>query len=71
MDQPRFGFLLLNEDVTAAHFPSRDVTLAFPHAAEAILLGCQRDDYVEVRLIAFPELNVFHLSAPLTEPCSP
>jgi hypothetical protein len=70
-DYPRFGFVLLNDEITSALFPSRDVTLTFPHAAEVIILGCQREDYVEVRLIAFPELDLLHLSAPLTEPCSP
>jgi hypothetical protein len=70
-DYPRFGFLLLNDEITWAIFPSRDSTLTFPHAADVIILGCEREDYVEVRLIAFPDLDVVHTSTPLTEPCSP
>jgi hypothetical protein len=70
-DYPRFGFLLLNDKITWSLFPSRDSTLPFPHAADVIILGCEREDYVEVRLIAFPELDALHTSAPLTEPCSP
>jgi hypothetical protein len=70
-DYPRFGFMLLNRSITSAVFPSRNDTITFPHAADAIILGCMREDYVEVRLIAFPDLDVLHISAPLTEPCSP
>jgi hypothetical protein len=70
-DFPRFGFMLLNQKVTSAIFPSRRDSIPFPHAADVILLGCLREDYVDVRVIAFPDLNVVHTSAPLTEPCSP
>jgi hypothetical protein len=70
-DFPRFGFMLLNQKVTSAIFPSKRDSIPFPHAADVILLGCLREDYVDVRVIAFPDLNVVHTSAPLTEPCSP
>lgn len=70
-DYPRFGFMLLNQSITSAVFPSKTASLTFPHAADVIILGCQREDYVEVRLIAFPDLDVLHVSTPLTEPCSP
>ena len=69
-DYPRLGFLLLNQHSISAIFPGR-INSSFPHAADAIVLGCQREDYVEVRLIAFPELESVYLSAPLTETCSP
>jgi hypothetical protein len=69
-DYPRLGFLLLNQHSISAVFPGRPDS-AFPHASDAIVLGCQREDYVEVRLIAFPELETVYLSAPLTETCSP
>lgn len=69
-DYPRLGFLLLNQHSISAIFPGR-INSSFPHAADAIVLGCQREDYVEVRLIAFPELETVYLSAPLTETCSP
>jgi len=70
-DYPRLGFLLLNQYSISAVFPGRINSLTFPHAADAIVLGCQRDDYVEVRLIAFPELETVYLSAPLSGTCSP
>src|SRR5688572_11883129 len=69
-DFPRLGFLLLNQRSTSAVFPGR-INSPFPHAADAIVMGCQREDYVDVRLIAFPELETVYLSAPLTETCSP
>jgi hypothetical protein len=69
-DYPRLGFLLLNQRSISAVFPGR-MDSHFPHAADAIVLGCQREDHVEVRLIAFPELETVYLSAPLTETCSP
>jgi len=70
-DFPRFGFMLLNQNVTSAIFPSRKDSIPFPHAADVIVLGCMRADYVDVRVIAFPDLNVIHTGLPLTEPCFP
>jgi hypothetical protein len=70
-DYPRLGFLLLNQRTISAVFPGRLESMPFPHAADAVILGCQREDYVEVRLVAFPELDTVYLSAPLTEDCSP
>jgi hypothetical protein len=70
-DYPRLGFILLNQSSTFAIFPSREIPEPFPHAADAIVLGCQREDYVEVRMIAFPELDAILLSVPLSQPCSP
>ncbi|HET9910868.1 MAG TPA: hypothetical protein VFQ13_03205, partial [Anaerolineales bacterium] len=69
-DHPRIGFLLLNDSSASAVFPTKRIS-DFPHAADAIVLGCRRDGYVEVRLIAFPELDLLYSSAPLTELCSP
>ncbi|MEP7134378.1 MAG: glycosyltransferase family 39 protein [Chloroflexota bacterium] len=70
-DYSRLGFLFMNQVSSSAVFPTRKIPTIFPHAADAIILGCRREDYVEVRLIVFPELDVALLSAPLTEPCSP
>ncbi|HET9589847.1 MAG TPA: hypothetical protein VFO91_13765, partial [Anaerolineales bacterium] len=67
-DYPRLGFLLLNQNSISAVFPGR--VDSFPHGVDAILLGCRREDYVEVHLIAFPELDSIEVSAPLEEPCS-
>jgi hypothetical protein len=70
-DYPRLGFLLLNQQLTYAIFPSREIPAPFPHAGDAIVLGCRHEDYVEVRMIAFPALDAALTSTPLSEPCSP
>jgi hypothetical protein len=67
---PRTGFLLLNNSLTDALFPAKDV-LPIPHGGEAILLGCQREGYLEVRLIAFPDSEAIYISQPLSDPCTP
>jgi hypothetical protein len=66
----RIGFVLLNQARLDALFPTRE-PYDFPQGGDAILLGCQREDYIEVRLVAFPEAGASYLSAPLTEPCAP
>ena len=70
-DFPRLGFLFMNQGVVQAIFPSREIPQPFPHAADAIILGCQREEYVEVRMIAFPAQDALLMSAPLSQPCSP
>jgi hypothetical protein len=70
-DYPRVGFLLLNQTLLNAVFPTRQSDAIIPQAADAILLGCQRDGYIEVRLAAFPASDSAYLSAPLSEPCTP
>jgi len=69
-DYPRIGFLLLNQTSVSVVFPTKKVP-EFPHAADVIVLGCQRDGYVEARWVAFPELNSVYSSESLTETCSP
>ena len=49
--------------------PLRQSPAVFSQAADAIILGCQQSDYVEVRLILFPDSDTAYLSAPLDEPC--
>ncbi len=70
-DYARMGFLLLNQTRHDALYPSRQVPAPFPHGADAILLGCQHEDYIETRLILFPDWDAAYLSAPLSGPCSP
>jgi hypothetical protein len=69
-DHARIGFLLLNQRSASVVFPSKRIS-NFPHAADVIVLGCRRGDYVEARLVAFPELNSFYFSDPFTQTCSP
>ncbi len=68
-DFPRVGFLILNQSRQDALMPLRQSPAVFPQAADAIILGCQQSDYVEVRLILFPDSDTAYLSAPLDEPC--
>ncbi len=69
-DYPRMGFLFLNQTSASVVFPTKKIS-DFPHAADAIILGCRSERYVEARLIVLPELNKVYASAPLTELCSP
>ena len=66
-DYARVSFILLNNDRYDAVFPTRNL-LDFPQGADAILLACQRDKYIDVRLIAFPDST--YLSAPLANSCN-
>ncbi|MBI5842844.1 MAG: glycosyltransferase family 39 protein [Chloroflexi bacterium] len=65
-DYARIGFVLINDDNYDAIFPTRDV-LDFPQGADAILLACQREDYLDVRVVVFSD--AIYQSAPLTDLC--
>ena len=53
-DFPRMGFYFLTTSgIEQVILPMKGLR-PFPHAADAILLGCQRDKYIEVRMIVFP-----------------
>jgi hypothetical protein len=69
-DYPRIGFLLLNQTSISVVFPTKKVA-EFPHATDVIVLGCQREGYVEARWVAFPGLDSVYPSELLTETCSP
>ena len=68
-DFPRMGFYFLTPDgVEQVILPMRG-SRPFPHAADGILLGCQRDKYVEVKLIIFPATGETFTSGSLADPC--
>ena len=67
---PRLGFLFLNQSLAHAVFPTKANVVDAPQASDVILLACKHDDYLEVRLLAFPALNTVYLRAPLSEPCN-
>ena len=69
-DFPRLGFVLINQSRKDVVFPSRTIPGPFPSASDAIVLGCQRTDYLEVRLILFPNSDTAYLGTPLTVPCN-
>ena len=69
-DFPRMGFFFLNADgLTHAILPMKG-SRPFPHAADAILLGCQRDRYVEVRMIVFPATDEIFTNGSLADSCA-
>lgn len=70
-DYPRIGFILLNQTSQSVVFPSDDIPGPVPHAGDVIILGCQRDSYIEARLIAFPELDIYYVRPSFSYPCSP
>ncbi|GER80418.1 MAG: hypothetical protein RBS45_09475 [Anaerolineales bacterium] len=68
-DFPRMGFYLLAPDgVTQTVLPMKGAR-PFPNAADALLLGCQRGDYVEARLVFFPATGEAFENGPLDAPC--
>jgi hypothetical protein len=69
-DFPRLGFVLINQSRTDLVLPTRTIPDPFPSATDAIILGCQQTDYIEVRLILFPDSHTAYLSTPLTTPCN-
>jgi hypothetical protein len=69
-EYPRIGFLLLNQSSLSVVFPTKRLP-EFPHARDAIVVGCKHDDYLEARWIFFPELDLVYASEELPETCSP
>ncbi len=69
-EYPRIGFLLLNQSSVSVVFPTKRLP-EFPHAQDAIVVGCQQDDYVEARWVLFPESDSVYTSEEFPETCSP
>jgi hypothetical protein len=69
-DYPRSGFLLLNQHSNSVILPGKRIS-NFPHGADVIVLGCERGDYVQARLVAFAELDTVYFSEPFIQTCSP
>jgi hypothetical protein len=69
-EYPRVGFMFLNQTSTSVVFPTKRLE-EFPHAQDAIILGCQKDGYVEARWIVFPALDSVYTSEEISGPCSP
>jgi 4-amino-4-deoxy-L-arabinose transferase-like glycosyltransferase len=68
-EYPRIGFLLLNQSNVSVVFPTKRLP-EFPHAQDAIIVGCQREDYVEAHWVIFPELDAAYSSEEFPETCS-
>ena len=67
-DFPRQGFLTPESQTSPRLSFPRVIPLDFPQAADALVLGCQHEDYVEARLVAFPEADRFFLSSSSLNP---
>jgi hypothetical protein len=70
-DFPRLGFLLLNEKAYEVVFPIRAPSIENIQGEDVLILGCERENYVEARVLAFPNANTAYLSDFAFEPCSP
>jgi hypothetical protein len=67
-DFSRIGFILLNNQRNDSIFLTKD-PLDFPQGADAVVLACQSEGYLDVRVIDFG--NKTFQSAPLSQPCLP
>jgi hypothetical protein len=65
-DFPRLGFLVLNDQHYNIIFPTQEL-LNFQQGADVVMLGCQREDYIEARLVDISGKT--YQSIPLTQPC--
>jgi hypothetical protein len=70
-DFPRMGFLLLLPDEIMQIVLPMKGSRPFPHAADAILLGCQREDFIEARVVYFPITGDTFTNGVLSDICSP
>ncbi|MBV6394681.1 MAG: hypothetical protein HFACDABA_00247 [Anaerolineales bacterium] len=69
-DYPRTGFyFLVPGDMKLAVLPMKGAQ-PFPNAADAYLLGCQRDRYIEVKMIIFLKDGLTYTNGNLTDLCS-
>ena len=66
-DYARIGFVLINSLHYNLIFPTRDL-LDFPQGADAIVLACQSDNVLDVRVIDFGDSSF--QSVPLSQSCT-
>jgi len=69
-DFPRLGFKLLNYGSREIVFPNKGVTIENVQGEDVIVLGCEREDYIEARLLVFPNADITYLSNLALGPCS-
>jgi len=65
-DYARIGFLLINNQRNDLIFTTKEV-LDFPQGADTIVLACQSDGYLDVRVIDFGSHS--YQNAPLSQSC--
>ncbi|HNQ93575.1 MAG TPA: hypothetical protein PKK96_04805 [Anaerolineales bacterium] len=69
-DFSRLGFIVLNDSADSVIFPA-DSPIKLTHGADVIVVGCQRENYVEARWLFFPELNETYQTESLNDLCEP
>jgi hypothetical protein len=68
-DYPRIGFyFLVPGNMQLAILPIKGAR-TFPHATDAVLYGCQREKYIEVKLMVFIDAGLIYTSGSLTDSC--
>ncbi|MBN1452538.1 MAG: glycosyltransferase family 39 protein [Anaerolineales bacterium] len=70
-DFPRLGFLLLNEKAYEVVFPIKGSPNENVHGEDVLILGCEQENYIEARVLAFPNADFAYLSDFVLRPCSP
>lgn len=70
-DFPRLGFKLINQNIVEVVLPIKSSSLENIHGADTLLLGCQRKQYIEARLILYPDRDLAYLSNLGLSDCSP
>jgi hypothetical protein len=70
-DFPRLGFLLLNQHALEVVFPIRGSTIGNVQAEDVLILGCEREGYIEARILAFSNADMIYLSDFGLDPCLP
>ena len=66
---PRLGFLLLNQSRHDVILATRYIPRDFAHGADAVVLGCRSEDYVDARLVLFLDSGITYQGTPISEPC--
>ncbi len=69
-DYPRLGFRVLNQGLKDIVFPNKGVSIGNVQGEDVIVLGCEREKYIEARLLVFTNANLTYLSNLALEPCS-
>ncbi|MFN2119168.1 MAG: hypothetical protein ACK2T0_02100, partial [Anaerolineales bacterium] len=68
-DFPRLGFILLNASRHDVVLPLRGAPRDFENATDAIVLGCERDGFIEARLVFLPQADRVFPSMALDSSC--
>ncbi|OQY29779.1 MAG: hypothetical protein B6I38_07915 [Anaerolineaceae bacterium 4572_5.1] len=69
-DISRMGFLLINKNARHVILPMKKMPAEFPNAVDVIVLGCQRDGYVEAWMLGFVDAGETVVSEAALTDCS-